>query len=162
MGYSGISSNGFSTLVQHWNGSTWSIVSSPNPQNDDILSAVSATAANDIWAVGRSRNPFTSRTSALIERWDGNRWSQVFGFGADALYGVAAVSPGDAWTVGDSAGLSSIGRWNGSSWSAFPSPSVAGRLYAATAITACDVWAVGQRYVEGVGILTLNERFTCN
>jgi hypothetical protein len=71
------------------------------------------------------------------------------------------VSPGDAWAVGDGGGLALIGRWNGSSWSVFPSPSVAGRLYAATAITACDVWAVGQRYVTDVGILTLNEHFTC-
>ncbi len=163
VGYWGNAASGFSTLIEHWNGSTWSVVSSPNPNGDNILSAVSATGANDIWAVGRSRNPFTFRTNTLIERWDGNGWSQVFGFGVEpesAAYGVAAVSPGDAWAVGDGGGLALIGRWNGSSWSVFPSPTVAGRLYAATAITACDVWAVGQRYVENVGILTLSEHFT--
>jgi hypothetical protein len=151
VGYWGNAAFGFFTLVEHWNGSTWSVVSSPSPQGDDILRAVSATGASDIWAVG-----------GLIEHWNGNSWSQVFGFGAEALYGVAAVSPGDAWAVGDSGGLATIGRWNGSSWSAFPGPSVAGRLLAATAITACDVWAVGQRYVTGVATLTLNEHFTCN
>jgi hypothetical protein len=162
VGYWGNAAFGFFTLVEHWNGSTWSVVSSPSPAGDDILYAVSATGASDIWAVGRSRNTFTFRTSGLIEHWDGNSWSQVFGPGAEALYGVVAVSPGDAWAVGDSSGLASIGRWNGSSWSTFPSPQVAGRLFAATAISACDVWAVGQRYVEGVGILTLNEHFSCN
>ena len=162
VGYGGISSGGFSTLVVHWNGSSWSIVPSANPFGDNILSAVSGTGANDISAVGRSRNPYTFRSGALLEHWDGNSWSQVYGSGADALYGVAAVSPGDAWAVGDGGGLTSIDRWNGSSWSVFPGPYVVGRLYAATAITACDVWAVGQRYVTNVGILTLNEHFTCN
>jgi hypothetical protein len=166
VGYSGISSAGFSTLVEHWNGSAWSVVSSPNAQGDNFLSAVAAIGTSDVWAVGRSRNPSTFMTTALIEHWDGNSWSQVIGFGGggsdSALYGVAAVSPIDAWAVGDSGGLTLIGRWNGNNWSAFPSPSVAGRLQAVTALTACDVWAVGQRYVEGVGFLTLNEHFSCN
>jgi hypothetical protein len=163
VGYWGNAASGFSTLVEHWNGSSWSVVPSPNPQGDNFLSAVSATGANDIWAVGRSRNPFTFQTSTLIEHWDGNSWSEVFGFGVEpesAAYGVAAVSPGDAWAVGDGGGLALIGRWNGSDWSVFPSPNVTGRLLAATAITPCDVWAVGQRYVEGVGFQTLNEHFT--
>jgi hypothetical protein len=164
VGYKGVVE--FETLVEHWNGSSWSIVPSPNPFSSSILSAVAASGASDIWAVGRTRNPFTFRTSTLIEHWDGNSWSLVIGFGGNgpdhALYGVAAVSPGGAWAVGDSGALALIGRWNGSSWSAFPSPNIAGRLYAATAITACDVWAVGQRYVEGIGFQTLNEHFTCN
>src|SRR4029453_16817179 len=141
----------------------WSVVASPNPQGDNFLQAVSATAQSDIWAVGRSRNPFTFRTSTLIEHWDGNSWSQVFGFGVEpesAAYGVAAVSPADAWAVGDGAGLALIGHWNGSSWGGFPSPNVKGRLLAATAITPCEVWAVGLQYVEGTGFLTLSERFT--
>jgi hypothetical protein len=102
-------------------------------------------------------------TTTLIEHWDGNSWSQVQGFGVEpesAAYGVAAVSPGDAWAVGDGGGLVLIGRWNGSSWGVFPSPEVTGRLLAATTITACDVWAVGLRYEEGVGFLTLSEHFT--
>ena len=137
-------------------------MSSPNALGDNFLSAVSGTNANDIWAVGRSRNPSTFRTNTLIEHWDGNSWSEVFGFGVEpesAAYGVAAVSPRDAWGVGDGGGLALIGRWSGSSWSVFPSPEVTGRLLAATAITACDVWAVGLRYEEGVGFLTLSEHF---
>jgi hypothetical protein len=164
VGYSGNAAFGFFTLIEHWNGSSWSIVSSPSPQGDDILRAVSGTGGGDVWAVGRSRNTFNFRTSTLIEHWNGNSWSQVFGAAGEnsALYGVAAISPGDAWAVGDSTSFALIDRWNGSSWSVFPSPNVAGRLNAATAITACDVWAVGQRYVTGVATLTLNEHFTCD
>ncbi len=164
VGYSG--NTVFSPLIEHWNGSTWSVVSSPDPQtSSNILWAVSATGANDIWAVGTSRNLLTFMTSGLTEHWDGNSWSVVFSSGgspSSTLYGVAAVSPADAWQVGDKGGLALIGRWDGSSWSIFPSPSIPGRLHAATAITACDVWAVGLRYVENVGFLTLNEHFTCN
>jgi hypothetical protein len=164
VGYRGNAAFGFFTLVEHWNGSTWSIVSSPSPLGDDILRAISGTGASDIWAVGRSRNSFTFRTNTLIEHWNGNSWSQALGAGGEdsALYGVAAVSPADAWAVGDGGGLTLIDRWNGSSWSVFPSPNVTGRLNAVTAITACDVWAVGQRYMPNQGFRTLNEHFTCN
>ena len=163
VGYWGHVSFGFSTLIEHWDGNSWSIVPSPNSSGDNFLQAVSATGPSDIWAVGWSRNPFNFQTGTLIEHWDGNSWSQVLGFGVEpssAAYGVAAVSPGDAWAVGDGGGLALIGRWNGSSWSVFPSPNVTGRLLATTAITPCDVWAVGLRYKEGVGLLTLSEHFT--
>jgi hypothetical protein len=162
VGYWGNAASGFSTLIEHWDGNSWSIVASPNPSGDNFLSAVSAAGANDVWAVGRSRNPSNFQTSTLIDHWDGNSWSMVMGFGVEpesAAYGVAAVSPTDAWTVGDGGGLALIGRWNGSSWNVFPSPNVAGRLLAATAITACDLWAVGLRYEEGVGFQTLSEHF---
>jgi hypothetical protein len=162
VGYSGVVD--FVTLVQHWNGSTWSIVPSADPLGSNILRAVAATGANDVWAAGYSRNPATFRTGSLMEHWNGGSWSLFYGVGAgesSALYGVAAVSPADAWVVGDGGGLTLIGRWDGSSWSNFPGPEVTGRLLAATAINACDVWAVGQRYVANVGLQTLNEHYTC-
>jgi hypothetical protein len=166
VGYHGNAAFGFLTLVEHWDGSTWSVVSSPSPSGDDILYAVSATGANDIWAVGRSRNSFTFVTSALVEHWDGNSWSQALGAGGEYsdLFGVAAVSPGDAWAVGGTA-LTLIDHWDGNRWRVFPSPSVAGELHAVTAITPCDVWAVGQRHVTtllDLTLLTLNEHFTCD
>jgi hypothetical protein len=163
VGYTGLVE--FETLVQHWNGSTWTIVSSPNPpSSSSFLRAVSAAGPSDIWAVGYSKNLLTNMTDELTEHWDGSDWSWLFGAGgsSSATYGVAAVSAQDAWQVGDSSGLTLIGRWNGSRWNDFPRPSVAGRLYAATAITACDVWAVGQRHLANGGLRTLSERFTCS
>jgi hypothetical protein len=159
VGYSGVA--GFSPLVEHWNGSSWSIVSSPNPEGSSILRAVAATGASDIWAVGDEMSVFIQNRFTLIEHWDGNSWSIVPSVsgspGPSILYGVAAVSTGDAWAMGFTGAFTLIERWDGSSWSVFPSPEVVGRLFAATAITACDVWAVGQTYGQ-----TLNEHFTCN
>ena len=41
------------TLIEHWNGSTWSVVASPNVGgNDNLLNGVAA--AGDVWAVGSS------------------------------------------------------------------------------------------------------------
>lgn len=165
VGYSG-RGGAFSTLIEHWDGSGWSIVPSPDPQGPSILLAVSATGASDVWAVGYERNVFIQTTHALIEHWDGDSWSLVPGVspipGPTILYGAAAVSPGDVWATGFTGAFALIERWDGSRWSIFPSPNVAGRLHAATAITACDVWAVGQRYVENRGFQTLNEHLTCN
>lgn len=77
---------------------------------------------------------------------------------------MAAVSPGDAWAVGGTA-LTLIDHWDGNRWRVFPSPNVEGELHAVTAITPCDVWAVGQRHVTTLldfTPLTLNEHFTCD
>ena len=42
------------TLIEHWNGSSWSVVASPNVGgNDNLLNGVSATTG-DVWTVGSS------------------------------------------------------------------------------------------------------------
>lgn len=41
------------TLVEHWNGSSWSIVGSPNVgAGSNVLTGVAARSASEIWAVG--------------------------------------------------------------------------------------------------------------
>src|SRR6266542_3404528 len=66
------------TLTEHFDGSTWRIVPSPNPANDvqSVLYSVSGTSANDVWAVG-STHDGNSPSRTLIEHWDGTRWSIV-------------------------------------------------------------------------------------
>jgi hypothetical protein len=155
----------FSPLVLHWNGQSWSVVSNPDPQqSSNILYAASGTGGSDVWAVGTAKNLFTNMVGPMLEHWDGTDWSLVFpAQGApSALYGVASSFPADAWQVGDSSGLAFIGRWNGDSWKLSPSPNIAGRLHATTAIAPGDVWAVGFRYVDGQGFRTLSEHFVCD
>lgn len=157
----------FSPLVVHWDGSTWDFVPSPDPQgSSNILRGVTGSGSSDVWSVGTSKNLLTNMTGTLTEHWDGSDWSFVNpaqGVGVSSgLYGVAAVSPADAWQVGDFGGLALIGRWNGSEWNVFQSPAIAGRLHGATAITPGDVWAVGQRLEEDVGVLSLSEHFVCD
>jgi len=145
------------TLTEHFNGSVWTIVPSPNRSNDTIsqLYSVSGTASNDVWAVGSSQDgKLPSRT--LIQHWDGTAWSVVSSPNPDTqfneLRGIAAISANDAWAVGYRGGTKDetpietfILHWNGAGWTQVASPNVAGanQLFGITAISAGDIWAVG-------------------
>ena len=70
------SSGAEETLIEHWNGTNWTIVSSPNPGSDsNNLTGIVAISAVNIWAVGyyRSYNYYQS----LIEQWNGKQWNVV-------------------------------------------------------------------------------------
>ena len=144
VGYSGCSScYGDQSLIEHWNGTSWSIVSNPNPYTTQDLYGIAAVSASDIWAVGLSG--FTPY-GALIEHWNGTGWSEVDNPAIGALYGVTALAGNNVWAVGGS----QILHWNGTSWSLVPSPQPNPNdgyfLRAVAAVSAGDIWAVG--YVE--------------
>jgi hypothetical protein len=146
------------TLIQHFDGKSWTIVQSPNPRNDtdSQLHSVSVTATTDAWAVGASHNgSLPSRT--LIAHWDGIQWSTVSSPSPDRqfneLRGIAALSSNNAWAVGYRGGTKSetpietfILHWDGASWRQVASPNISGaanQLFGITAISANDIWAVG-------------------
>jgi len=140
------------TLIEHWDGTRWSVVKSPNINASiNILEAVAAVTANDVWAVGIGITGFS--TTPLIEHWNGIAWSIVANRGTTVggLGGVAVVSANDVWAAGTGrAGdedSTLILHWNGAAWSLVPSPNVGPEvdngLAAVTAIASDDVWAVG-------------------
>ena len=60
--------------MEHWNGTAWSVVPSPNVGPVLTLShGVAAVSANDVWAVGS----YDVTDKALVEHWDGTAWSVV-------------------------------------------------------------------------------------
>lgn len=143
-------------LILHWDGTSWSQVASPNPSRDvNRLSSVSATSADDAWAVGSYRNDATLAGETLILHWDGTSWSQVPSPNPTTdsyLTGVSADSATDAWAVGNSykrirngAFDTLILYWDGTSWSQVPSPNASryNYLFAVSAVSATDAWAVG-------------------
>jgi len=144
--------HGSLTLVEHWTGTRWNVVASPNVAgsiSDELLGIV-AIAANDIWAVGDATidNPTLHTQQALIEHWNGAVWSIVESpFSASevtALRGISAVSAMDIWAIGAGATGPLIEHWNGTTWSEVPGPSGShDTLSGVTAVTANDVWAVG-------------------
>jgi hypothetical protein len=143
------------TLVEHWNGTRWSIASTPNPATHsgdyDVLKGTAAVSASDVWAVGYTGNASYGQDKSLIEHWNGTAWSAVPSpspnYSQD-LYGVAAISSSDAWAVGTSFNYSPFGygalieHWNGTTWSVVTSPATTG-LYGVTALASNNVWAVG-------------------
>ena len=68
------------TVIDHFNGTSWSVVSSPSPgSGEDVLTGVTAPAPNNVWAVGfYAKDVNTDRpTKTLIEHWDGCSWKVV-------------------------------------------------------------------------------------
>jgi hypothetical protein len=150
------------TLVEHWNGSTWRIVTSRNATSSNLLTGVAAVSANDVWAVGYTITTDGSNQPdrTLIEHWNGNAWSVVPSpspASNDTLSGVAARSAGDVWAVGtrqDRSGAIPIDRtltehWNGSAWSVVASPNVGANDNLLNGVSAAtgDIWAVGSSEV---------------
>jgi len=83
---------GYGTVVNealHWNGSTWRLVNTPNPdvrsgpaRAQQFLSAVYCTATTNCWAVGHySTFDLKSRGVEIphvqILHWDGKRWTRT-------------------------------------------------------------------------------------
>jgi len=53
------------TLIEQWNGTSWSVVSSPSP---GLLKGIAIVSANNIWAVGSVVDPNTGVTQTVIEQ----------------------------------------------------------------------------------------------
>ena len=148
------------SLIERWDGSSWSVVASPDPagKTDVELNAVSAVSASDIWAVGHSGDPSTIPYQTLTEHWNGANWDIVSSpspgtYSGNDLTGVAAISTNDVWAVGGyqsgptgQEGGSLTMHWDGASWMVVSNPGKAA-LYAVTAFTSNDVWAVGGQVI---------------
>ena len=92
------------TLTEHWNGTSWSIVASPDVSNSfNFLLGVAAVASNNLWAVGYYHNDSTPNRT-LILHWNGERWRIVPSPNAspdwNVLYAVTTAPNGTATAVG--------------------------------------------------------------
>jgi hypothetical protein len=146
-------------LAEHWNGSEWSQAPTPNVVRfDEKLNAVSAAAANDVWAVGSTNKTGFAHTDPLAAHWDGTSWTIVAtpattGGSKSILFGVANLGGGNAWAVGRSeANRALVENWDGSAWTIIPTPdpvAPAGSTFSGSTLTAVsaraanDIWAVG-------------------
>jgi hypothetical protein len=155
------------TLTEHWNGTKWSIVPSPNgsPTTSELL-GVTVVSSNDVWAVGDFAASAPTYQRTLIEHWDGANWTivpspNVTNSSQNALTGVAGVSATDVWAVGYSLTSNNktlIEHWDGKKWGIVPSPNVGSYgnwLTGVAALAPNDVWAVGSAN-NGATTLTLH------
>jgi hypothetical protein len=144
-------------LAEHWNGTSWTAVATPNAGPYANFHRVFGTSSTDVWAVGTDENTSTGVTDPLIEHWNGVKWSTVPApsLGDSYLRGVWATSPSDAWVVGewDSPAPSYtphplVYHWNGASWKSVSSPSGA-ELWGVTSKTSTDAWIAGVKSGAG-------------
>ncbi len=121
------------TLIENWNGSSWSVVSSPTAtvENTD-LKAVAAISPSNVWAVGGNAG------NVLVEHFDGTKWSVVNSpvFGSGQATAISADSANDIWVVDGGTFL----HFNGTKWSSVAS---AFGPTSVTALSPTDVWATG-------------------
>jgi len=147
-----------STLAEHWNGVSWSVVPTPNVgSGGSQFQAVSAFSSTDVWAVGESNaSGSASDDLTLIENYNGVAWSVVSSPDpsneGDFLTAVTTIASNNAWAVGwyDNTATDELAplilHWDGSTWAMQTTGVPTGGdivLQAITAISADDIWAVG-------------------
>lgn len=147
------------TFTLHWDGTSWALVSSPDPGRgrggSSYLFGVTGNSSDDVWAAGMYVD--TSVPKTLVEHWDGTRWTQVPSPSPPPrhtgwLTSVSATSSTDVWAVGHFAvdgntDHTLIEHWDGNVWKRVSSPNHEGKnfcyLDAVTAEGSSDAWAVG-------------------
>jgi len=118
------------TLIERWNGSSWSLVASPNSAaGTSTLARVSCGSTSLCFAVGWV-GPYLPAGQVLIERWDGSLWSiagspKAASARSSALHDVSCASATFCVAVGQYTDASAnvdglIEQWNGSSWRVVP------------------------------------------
>jgi hypothetical protein len=133
-------------LVEHWDGSAWSLAMTPKTgQAFAELEAVSVIAPNDVWAVGIAGG------KTLTEHWNGSAWRIIPSpngpGGRGGLTSVSATAPTDVWAVGASNGKTLTEHWDGSAWKVVASPNGSlptSSLAGVVALSSSDAWAIGQ------------------
>lgn len=126
------SASPYETLVESWDGTSWSIIASPDPGYDNFLGAVACSGPTTCVAVGTYATGYSPPDETLVESWDGSTMSVVASPspGTDGtLAGVSCTSPTDCVAAGydyQATGAPSlVESWDGAAWSVTPSPQVA-------------------------------------
>ena len=65
------------TLAEQWNGTSWTVLTTPSPAAFSALVSVSCPSATHCVAVGVSSPSATGTLSPLTEVWDGTTWTAV-------------------------------------------------------------------------------------
>ena len=150
--------SGQQTLIEHWNGRTWTRVPSPDVGTASFLRSVTAISSDSAWAVGSyTAAGGTSRT--LVLYWNGRHWTLVPSPspGGDAAFlGVTASWTHNIWAVGITNPTrcghgpqcqTLIEHWNSVRWKVLPSPNPRSAylnvLFGVSAVSRGDIWAVG-------------------
>jgi hypothetical protein len=138
------------SLTEKWNGSTWSLVSTPSSKNGQLIGD-SCAGTSACLAVGIGNNLLV-----IAQRWNGTAWTAAppkspAGATSSELNAVsctggsACVSVGNYTTSSVSPTLAE--GWNGTAWALQAMPPISGSSYASLAGVSCaktaSCWAAG-------------------
>jgi hypothetical protein len=169
-GINGFEGRSGQTLIQQWNGSSWSIVPSPSPDPfQNLLTDIDGVSANDVWAIGNLGNDgYGGTTAGLVLHWDGASWSQMNvpgtvsdgTFNVPTLQDVIALSANDVWIGGrafswiDFKIVPIALHWNGQTWQRTVMSSVPNDgqgFQSIAALSATKVYAFGSMIARFTG-----------
>jgi hypothetical protein len=143
----------FSTLVEHWDGHSWSVVPAPNPgSSGNSFYGVLAQEPGNVWAVGQ-QNGTEGPDQPLIETWDGAQWQVVpsprHGTKSGALFSIAG-SDDSLVAVGQTedavaAAQPLVETYDGGHWADAAIPHVPSGFTSLWSVTKTggETWAVG-------------------
>jgi len=155
-------------LIEHWDGSVWTITpsaASPSPDGGFLYGVTCVTSA-DCWASGAMTDSNGNAAGILMQHWNGATWSDLSASVPDSstpgiLNGISCLSATQCWAVGSLGGFGGGGggnfqpqaiieNWNGSSWSIDPSPNASALSLLATVscVRAVECIAAGTAAVE--------------
>jgi hypothetical protein len=171
-------------LIEHWDGSSWSIVPSAveASPNGGYLYGITCVGTANCWASGATTDTSGMASGLLLQHWNGATWTDVSSSVPEATTGgilssVACVSSSQCWAVGAQGTFGGGGgsgfqphafieNWNGSNWSIEPSPNVAALSFldTVTCVQSVACLAAGSSATEqqenDPGLRTLVEQMT--
>jgi hypothetical protein len=163
-------SQGVTTLIEHWDGTSWSVVPTPNVgQGSNLIEGIPAVSSGDVWSGGQV--VFASASAPLEEHWDGTKWTPVSAPSAgdsNDILSLAAVATDDVWAAGlYSAGFAQplqtlVEHWDGAAWTISDTPNVGTKdnsLYGIDTDPAGNAWAVGSWMNAQGHMSTLAEQY---
>jgi hypothetical protein len=151
-------SNATTVFADEWNGSTWTLLTLPQPGSESLLFAVDCLSTTYCMAVGE-----TGLDATMAEQWDGSSWTIVPTPPAnstnDRLYllSVSCVSATDCWGVGYLNLEPLAEHFDGSAWTVDPSLPVlsdGGLLNSVSCASTTFCEAVGGSGIDSTGDLT--------
>jgi hypothetical protein len=153
VGSSLVNSTHLISVIEHYDGTQWTIVSSPQFATGSDLHAIKAFSANDIFAVGET-NSDKQKGRPLVEHYDGNQWSVVplppLKTGKTAvLSAIGGLSHTDFWIAGATGpifrtfGDPVVMHFDGQQFTQVPFPGTKLDIGGIAEIAANDAWIVG-------------------
>ncbi len=150
----------YRSLIEHWDGTDWSVVTSPSTPFGSQLSAIATVSSKDVWATGAVYDS-SFLLQPLFIHWSGASWDIFQNPGGVPPLPVASggdlavLGSNDIWAVGATAA-----HWNGTTWSPLPTAAVpdadSSSLLGIAEVSQTELWSVG-RYVNASGFFTLTE-----
>jgi hypothetical protein len=153
------------TLMESWNGRSWSIQSSPNTAvEDNYLNGVSCATSTSCMAVGDTYDGSENQT--LAESWNGSTWSLTStpdpsgSSNNNALDRVSCPNSTSCISTGGYFPTSTatanpqnmVESWNGSSWNVVPIPNADTTLNALSDVSCTSsTFCMAVGYYEGSG-----------